>query len=311
MKPCPSCGYGNPDQEQKCGICARDITSVPVKTEVSPREESKLMLLAGLLLLACGAVFFFSTSRMKPPPAASGGTAFSDEASFSYDGVLYALDRIGNLRFLPSADRKGVLPLLSCPDDRVACAAAKLAGAWARSSEDPAERKIMFEALLKAASSGGRIARRSAATQAALAAAAGFPVSPYLEEIRKVSAGLVSSPEAELKAAGYLLASTSGIEDFSVEMLNTLRYDPSSEARLYAACGLARLGSAEGGSLLIKLASGGDPELRSGAFACLAYSFTPETGPFLAKAAGARDPDLASRAKMALILRKQLAIIKK
>ena len=94
-------------------------------------------------------------------------------------------------------------------------------------------------------------------------------------------------------------------------MLETLRSDPSSGARLYAACGLARLGSAEGGSHLVKLASGGDPELKSEAFACLTYAFDPETGPFLASAARGRDPDLADRAKMALILRKQLAIIKK
>ena len=310
MKPCPSCGYGNPDQDQKCGICARDITAVPVKTVVKQSQtESNLLLVAGLLLLGCGAGYFITSSIAKPPPRASAETTFSDEASFSYDGTLYALDKLGTLRFLPSAYRRSVAPLLACPDDRVACAAARLAGEWARSYEDPTEAKILFEALLKAASSGSRIARRSAALQAGLAAASGFPVASYLEEIRKVSSGLVATRDAELTAAGFFMAAAAGIEDFSREILETLRYDPSSVARLYAACGLARLGSAEGGRHLVQLASGSDPELRSEAFACLTYSFDPETGPFLASAAGGEDPDLAERAKMALILRKQLAII--
>lgn len=311
MKVCPSCGYGNPDQDQKCGICARDITAVPVKIAEKPQTESKLMLVTGLLLLVCGAVYFITTSVTKPPSRASADTAFSDEASFNYDGTLYALEKLGGLRFLPSAERRSVAPLLTCPDDRVAGAAAKLAGAWARSSEDPAEAELFFEALLKAASSGSGIARRAAALQAGLAAASGFPVASYLDEIRKVSSGLVATRDAELTAAGFFLASAAGVEDFSREMLDTLRSDPSSGARLYAACGLARLGRVEGGRHLIKLASGGDPELRSEAFACLTYSFDSETGPFLAAAARGEDPDLAEQAKMALILREQLAIIKK
>ena len=311
MKPCPSCGYGNQDQDQKCGICARDISAVPIKIVEKPRTESKLMLVTGLLLLGCGAVYFVTSSVTKPPPRVSADTPFSDEASFNYDGTLYALDRMGGLRFLTSADRRGVAPLLACPDDRVACAAAKLAGQWVRASEDPVEAELFFSALLKAASSGSRIARREAALQAGLAAASGFPVAPYQEEIRKVSSGLVAARDAELTAAGFYLASAAGIEDFSREMLEMLRNDTSSGARLYAACGLARLGSAEGGRHLVQLASGGDPDLKSEAFACLTYAFDPETGPFLSSAAHGKDPDLAERAKMALILRKQLAIIKK
>jgi hypothetical protein len=311
MKPCPSCGYGNSDQNNKCGICARDITAVQIRTVPQPQRESKLILLTGLLLLACGAAYYISTSLVKPPRSASAGTAFSDEASFSYDGVAYALDKMDGLRFLPAADRRNVLKLLACPDDRVVMAAARLAGEWVRSAEDPAEAKLFYDALLRTAASGSRIARRSAALQAGLAAAAGFPASPYLGEIRKVSSGLAATRDPELTAAGFLLASTAGIEDFNGDMLNTLRFDPSAAARLYAACGLARLGSAEGGRHLAKLAAGGDQELSSEAFACLTYSFAPETGRFLSETVRGPDPDLAGRARMVLILRKQLAIIKK
>ncbi len=311
MKTCPSCGYGNPDQDQKCGICAKDLSAIPAKAAAKPQTGSGLMLGAGLLLLACGALYFITSSVAKPPARASANTYFLDEASFSYDGTLYALDKMGSLRFLPAADRHRILPLLTSPDDRVARAAAKLTGAWARSSENSAEAKVLFEALLRTAASGSRIARRAAAFQASLVAESGFPIAPYLAEIRRVSASLMATREAELTAAGFLLASAAGVEDFSREMLDTLRSDPSSGARLYAACGLARLGSEEGGRHLIKLASGGDSELRSEAFSCLTYAFDPETGPFLTAAARGGDPDLAERAKMALILRKQLAIINK
>ena len=144
MKPCPSCGYGNPDQNNKCGICARDIAAVRIKAVPRPQKESKLMLLTGLLLLACGAAYFILTAITKLVPAATGETAFSDETSFTYDGVLYALEKMGGLRFQPAADRRRVAPLLASPDDRVASAAAKLAGQWARSSEDPAEARLLF-----------------------------------------------------------------------------------------------------------------------------------------------------------------------
>lgn len=312
MKTCPSCGYGNRDKDQKCGICARDIAAVPAKAEVEKsRAWAGLMLAAGLILTGCGAAYFLLSGVPKPPPSVSRDTTFSDEVPFSYDGALYALDRLENLRFLPAADRRRVLPLLACPDDRVAYSAARLAGGWARSCGDPGEAKILFEGLLKAAGSGSRLARRSAALQAGLTAAAGFPAAPYREEIRKVASGLVATRDAELTAAGFFLATASGAEDFSREMLDTLRSDPSSGAKLYAACGLARLGSLEGGRHLAQLAAGADPELRGEAFSCLAYAFDPGTGPFLASAARGRDPDLAERAKMALILRKQLAIIKK
>lgn len=312
MKPCPVCGYGNSDAALNCAVCGRDVSVVPVRPERRPEKESRLMLLAGLLLLTCGAAFIVTGKLAeKPPRPASGETEFSDEASFSYEGVLAGLDEMSRLRFLPREDKLKVLPLLNSRDERVAYAAAKLIGGWVRPEEDPADAKLWFDALLQAASAGGAAARGQAALELGLAAAFGFPLSGRLQELREAAAGLVASGDAELTGAGFFLASMSGIEDFSGEMLKTLRYDPSSKARLYAACSLARLGREEGYKHLLTAAGGPDPDLKAEALDCLSYSSAPETPAFLGSVAGGGDPGLAARAKRALIFRKQLAIIKK
>lgn len=125
------------------------------------------MALAGLLLLACGALFFFMQNSpwKKEAPPESGMNAVTDENSFTYEGVLYGVDKMSALRFLPEADRRRVPPLLSSPDDKVAYAAAKLIGAWARDENDGALARLWFETLLEAASSGRPIVRRQAALE--------------------------------------------------------------------------------------------------------------------------------------------------
>ena len=317
MKPCPSCGYGNPDTGVKCGICARDITSVPVnagpvREQVPGRPD--LMVLAGLLVLACGALFYF----MPDPPGKkealpeSGESAVSDENSFSYEGVLYGLDKMPALRFLPEADKRRVPPLLSSPEDKVAYAAAKLVGAWSRGENDAALRRLWFETLLKAASSGRPPVRRQAAMEAGFTIAFGFPVQPCLEQVRQAAAGLAAQKETELKAAGFFLSSMAGLEDLSGQMQETLLHDPSPNSRLYAACALSRLGRSEGHAYLSLAALGKDPAARSEALSCLSYSASPDAERLLLSSSrDGFDKVSAEAAKRGLLLRKQLAIIKK
>jgi len=317
MKKCPSCGYGNPDAGAKCGICAKDITSVPVKPDpVREKESSRpsLMVLSGLLLLLCGALVFFMENSpwKKEAPLQSGENAFTDENSFTYEGVLYGLDKMSAMRFLPEADKRRVLPLLSSPEDKVAFAAAKLVGGWARSEADGALRRLWFEALLDAASSGRPVVRRQAALEAGFAAAFGFPVQPYLERVKKAAAGLAAQKDEELVSAGFFLSSMAGLEDLSGQMSRTLSSDPSSSAKLYAACSLSRLGHAEGHAYVLQAAAGNDPDLRSEALLCLSYSASPEAGRLLLSASKDNfDAASAEAAKRGTKLREQLAIIKK
>lgn len=317
MKKCPSCGYGNPDAGLKCGICARDITAVAVVSEPVVVEESGrpgLMVLAGLLLLLCGALYFFIeySPWKKEAPVASGENAITDENSFTYEGVLYALDKMSSLNFLTEGDKRRVPPLLSSPDDKVAHSAATLIGAWSRAETDEALGRFWFETLLGAAATGRPAARKQAALEAGVTIALGFPVSPYLEQVKRTAAGLVSQTDTELKAAGFFLSSMAGMEDFAGQMRETLLYDPSSSSKLYAACALSRLGRTEGHDYLSKAALGADPTLRSEALTCLSYSASPEAERLLLSASK-DDFDAASAevAKRGIKLRKQLAIIKK
>lgn len=317
MKPCPSCGYGNPDAGVKCGICAGDISAVPVKPEPAPVKKStspNLMVFAGLLLLACAALFFFMQNSPwgKEVLPESGDTAATDESSFSYEGVLYGLDKMTSLRFLPEAERRRVPALLSSPDDKVAYAAAKLTGAWSRAETDERLRRLWFETLLEAASSGRPVVRRQAALEAGFAAALGFPIRPYLGQVRRAAAGLAAQNETDLKGAGFFLSSMSGLDDLAGQMSETLLHDPSLNARLYAACSLSRLGRKDGHDYLSAAASGKDPEIKSEALSCLSYSASPEAERLLLSSSNDRfDETSAKAAKRGLILREQLAIIKK
>lgn len=317
MKKCPSCGYGNPDTAVKCGICAGDITAVPLKADPVTEKESArpgLMVLAGLLLLFCGALYFFMENSpwKKETPVQSGEDSVTDENSFTYEGVLYGLDKMSSMRFLPEADKRRVPPQLSSPEDKVAHAAAVLLGNWSRTDADEALRRVWFEALLDAASSGRPVVRRQAALETGVTIALGFDVRPYLDQVRRAAAGLVGQREMELKAAGFFLSSMAGLEDFSVQMSETLRQDPSSSAKLYAACALSRLGRREGHDYLSLAASGADPSVRSEALSCLAYSVSPEADRLLLSASkDGFDQVSAETAKRGIKLRKQLAIIKK
>lgn len=316
MKTCPSCGYGNPDTGVKCGICARDMTGVPVKAEpVRGKRPGRpeLMVLAGLLVLACGALFFFMPASWKNEALPeSGGGAVTEENSFRYEGVLYGLDKMSALRFLPEADKRRVPPLLSSPDDKVAYAAARLIGAWSRGETDAALRRLWFETLLVTASSGRPPVRRQAALEAGFAIAFGFPVRSSLEQVRRAAAGLASQKEAELKAAGFFLSSMAGLEDLSGQMRDTLLHDPSASSRLYAACALSRLGRSEGHDYLSRAALGKDPAIRSEALSCLSYSASPDAERLLLSSSkDGFDKVSSEAAKRGLLLRKQLAIIKK
>ncbi len=317
MKTCPSCGYGNPDAGLKCGICAQDIAGVPAKAAAIPENNlnsSNLMVLAGLLLLLCGALFYFMQNSpwKQETLTESGEDAVTDENSFSYEGVLYSLDKMKELRFLPEADRRRALPLFSSSDDRVAIAAVKAAGAWARAEKEEALGRLWFETLLETASSGRPAVRRQAALEAGFAAALGFPVSPYVERVRRAAAGLVAQKEEGLREAGFLLSAMAGLEDFTGEMRETLSSDPSSSARLYAACALSRLGLGEGHRYLSRVVSGADSAIRNEALTCLSYSASPEAERLLLSASkDAFDGAAAEAAKRGLLLRKQLAIIKK
>ena len=317
MKKCPSCGYGNPDTGLKCGICAKDITAVQAKAEPLPEKGSgrpSLMVLSGALLLLCGALYFFMENSpwKKEAPVQSGENAVTDENSFTYEGVLYALDKMSGLSFLPEADKRQVPPLLSSPDDKVAHAAARLIGAWSRAETDEVLGRFWFETLLGAAAAGRPAARKQAALEAGVTIALGFPVSPYLGQVKRTAGGLVSQNETELKAAGFFLSSMAGMEDFAGQMREALLYDPSPSAKLYAACALSRLGRSEGHEYLSKAAQGADPDIRSEALTCLSYSASPEAERLLLSASKDDfDAAAAEVAKRGIKLRKQLAIIKK
>ena len=311
MKNCPSCGYGNGPEALKCGICGRDLASVPFLAPAAPPlvKESYLLTGAGLLLLFCGLFFFlyqnFPRADRLPAVAAPGAEAFNR------DGVIASLEKMRTLRFLPPADKRRVPPLLLGSDERVALAAARTLGVWVRDDISPGDRELWFEALLKGARSAPPAARRQAALAAGYALGGGFAPGPYAGEIRGVSAGLIAAGDAGLVNAGYFLAAMGGLEDFGGAMEKTLLYDPSREDKFYAACALARLRRTAGHSYLAGLVAGADPEFRSRALDCLIYSSAPETPAYLTALAGKGGGELAEGAKRALMLRKQLAIIKK
>jgi len=103
----------------------------------------------------------------------------------------------------------------------------------------------------------------------------------------------------------------SGVADFEPRMSDLLRNSPSPSARLYAACGLSRLGRPEGHKYLFAVASGPEEELKSEAIACLSYSVSGDADRVLLSVS--RKPpgaETAAAAKRALMFRKQLAIIK-
>lgn len=310
MKRCPSCAYGNPGSAEKCHVCACPLAGVPERPDPQPEKKAPHMpLAAGALLLCAGVFWLLQTYAWKPGEPAP---AAADDASFSYDGVAYSLDKMAGLRFLPEEDKLNALPLLASPDGRVAEAAAKAAGAWARAEEDPGLARRLFEALLAAAATGHDGARRQAALEAGLLLAQGFPGGPYGEKLRLAAGALAARPETELRAAGYFLSAMAGRSDLVPQMRQTLLYDPSASAKLYAACALSRLGYPEGHERLASDAAGPDAWLRTEALSCLSYSASPDADRLLLAAArGVTDAAAAASAKSALILRKQLAIIKK
>ncbi|PIU17714.1 MAG: hypothetical protein COT18_12590 [Elusimicrobia bacterium CG08_land_8_20_14_0_20_59_10] len=314
MKTCPACGYDhNPDAENYCVICRRDISAVPPRAEPpAPKNEGKGMVVAGILLLLCAlAAFFFHAGPDRTDAGRRAEAPAQYENAADYDSVLYSLDKMGELRFLPLRDKKLVLPLLKDGDDRVGYLAARRIGEWARAEKDPAAAALWFEALLEAAASGPVSSRRQAAFELGFTAVSGFDPRRYLAGIRPVSKALVSDKDEELRAAGFFLASMSGIEDFNGQMADALKSSPSPAARLYAACGLSRLGRPEGHQYLFSASSGPEEPLKSEAISCLSYSVSGDADRFLLSLSReAADAETAVAAKRALMFRKQLAIIK-
>ncbi|MDD2804777.1 MAG: hypothetical protein PHV33_04425 [Elusimicrobiales bacterium] len=309
MKKCPACAYGNPGAAVKCAVCGRDLSAVPERPEPRPQKNSPQLPLAAAALLACAGLFWllqtYAWKPGEPAPAA-------DDENFAYEGVVYSLSRMADLRYLPAGDKRRALAHLASPDERAAMAAARAAGAWLRGETDPVLSRELFEALLAAAAGDRPAVRSQAALEAGMAAALGFPAGPYAEKIRLAAGGLARDSAPEQRAAGYFLFSMAGLEDYVPQMRQTLLYDPSSEAKLHAACALSRLGYAEGHERLAADAASPDAALRVEAFSCLSYSASPDAERLLRSAAADDlDTEAAQSAKSALILRKQLAIIKK
>lgn len=309
MKKCPSCSYGNPDCGGKCCICGRDISGVAAVPLPVPEKGSGLMLAYGIALLVCAGLFLLLQPLLKTAPAPA--PAVSDEA-YPAEGILYSLEKMSGLAYLPPADRLAALPLLSSREEKVAFAAAKAVGAWARSERDPDLARTWLEKLLDTAVSGRGAARRQAALEAAFALAFGADPALYAGGIKAASSALVREGDPALKGAGFLLSAMAGSEEHVGQMRDTLLHDPVRASRLYAACALSRLGDPAGHKYLAGTAAGGDPELAPEALACLSYSASPDAERLLASAArdGLRAA-AAESAKRALMLRKQLAIIKK
>ncbi len=313
MRKCPSCAYNNSDNIRKCGICGRDVSSVTITFPPPPKKDSHAMLITGLLLLACGAFFFFMQGpiekKMNVPR--SSENALTDEKSFNYEGVLYGLDKMGGLKFLPDSDKRRVPPLISSPDYKVSYAAVKLIGAWSRDVYDQ-DRRHWFEILLETSESSAPVSSCSrAAVEAGTTIALGFPPGAYLAHIKEISASLTARDEVDMKAGGFFLASMAGLSEFEPEMLYAMDHDSSVYVKLYAACALSRLGRAEGHKYLLETAFSATA-LRTEAISCIAFSASPEADKVLAGIAGGKaDAEAAETAKRGLILRKQLAIIKK
>lgn len=309
MKKCPACGYGNPAGRLNCAVCGRDLGGVRAEIPPAPQKGPNYMLVSGLILLACAALFY---ALQKYAWKEGAPAAADEEAQFSYEGVVYSLEKLAGLRYLPAEEKKRVLPLLKSADEKSAFAAAKAVGAWSRSEPDGELSRLWLESLLDASGSGSAAVRRQAALEAGFALALSSAPGQFRERALAASAALVAGGELELRASGFFLSSMAGLSDFVPQMKRDLDYDPSYSARLYAACALSRLGYAEGHAYLDKTVSGGDSALRVEALACLAYSASPDAENLLASAAAdGLDPAAAASAKTALMFRKQLAIIKK
>lgn len=309
MKKCPACGYGNPADRLNCAVCGRDLAGVKAAVLPAPQKGPNYMLLSGLILLACAALFYAlqNYAWKQAAPAAA-----VEEAQFSYEGVVYSLAKMAELRYLPAEDKKRALPLLASSEEKAAFAAARAVGAWSRSEPDGELRRLWLESLLNASGSGVASVRRQAALEAGFTLALSSVPGQYRERALAASAALVAGGEPELRASGFFLSSMAGLADFVPQMKRALDYDPSYSEKLYAACALSRLGCAEGHAYLDKVVSGGDSALRVEALACLAYSASPDAENLLAAAAAdGLDPAAAASAKTALMFREQLAIIKK
>ncbi len=307
MKTCPSCGYVNNNEAAKCGICARDISSVPVVEPPKPRDERGMAaaaaVLAGCGLLAAG-VFLMREPAGRPASS-------SDGAPFDNAGTLYSLEQMRTLKFLPAADKEKAAALAYSPDENVAFTAVKLAGDWSRASLSAGEARRWFSALLAAARGTRGPVSAQAAREAGQEAAYGLVPAPYPDELRLTVSSMTASADREIKSAGFFLASACGLADYAGVMLDTLNADPSGRARMYAACALAGLGRREGYDHLVSLVSRRDPELQDDAVSCLAYSSVDGTDPFLRAALTGSNAEVAPYARSALNLREQLGIIKK
>ena len=313
MKKCPACSYGNEDRSVKCGICGRDISAVRVSVPPAPVKNSYAMFVAAGLIAGCAALFFFMQNSpwRKEPPQVSGESAANDESSFSYDGVLYSLQKMSGLAFLPESDKLRVARLALSPDYRVSEAALELLGAWAADPADPRRRRWFSELLSAAETSEHISSRRRGALEAGAALALGFPQGDQQERIRQLAASLAAREEVDLKAGGFFLGAMAGLPEFEPRLKDALENDPRPYVKLYAACGLSRFGLAGGDDYLFGAAGGGG-ELQEEALYCSAFSVSPEAGKLLARVAleSAGTPAEVS-AKRSLTIRKQLAIIKK
>jgi hypothetical protein len=309
VKKCPACGYGNPDGAAGCAICRRDLSSVTPQTETTRPEEPSLLPAAAMVLLGCAVLFYaLQNFAWKPEAAPAAG---ADEPP-DYAAVALSLELMGRQRYLPDADKLRALSLLASPNPAVAGAAAGAAGAWLRAGTGGEAGAALFGGLLGAAESGTAGARRQAAIEAGYALAAGFSGEAHAARAGRAAAALAAEGDAELRYAGYFLAAMAGDRTYERALGDALKYDPVRRYKLYAACALSRLGAAEGRAYLAGAVSGADPEEKLEAIACLAYSAAPEAESLLVSASRDRlAPGSAVGAKRALMLRKQLAIIKK
>lgn len=308
MKKCPACGYGNPDKSSGCAICRRDLAAVAAQPETARPEEPSLLPASAMVLLGC-AVLFYALQNFAWGPASAPASV--DEPP-DYAAVALSLELMGRQRYLTDADKLRVLPLLASPDPAVARAAAGAAGAWLRAGARGETGAALFGALLGATEGGTAEARRLAGIEAGYALASGFPPESQAATVGRAAAALAAEGDAELRYAGYFLAAMAGDRTYERALRDALKYDPVRRYKLYAACALSRLGAEEGHAYLAGIVSGSDPGEKLEAIACLAYSAAPQAESLLGSASRDRlSPVSAESAKRALMLRKQLAIIKK
>jgi len=307
VKKCPSCAYGNADGAAVCGICGLDISRLIPAPEPRPAKTRKdaLLLVSGFLLLAGAAAFNLLQDalwRAAPAPSAPAGIPFD------HSGTVYSLEAMAAQRYLPAESQLAALALLKSPDGAVSEAAAAAVGAWLRAGATEAPAASLLAGLLDAAAAG----RRRAAVEAGFALAQGLNGPGVPAKAAAAAGALIASGTPEGRAAGYFLSSMAGLQDFAPQLREVLLYDPLPASRLYAACALARLGDGEGHAYLERAARGWDPAVRPAAIDCLSYSASPSAGRVLAELSkGAPGSRPAQSAKRALMLRKQLAIIKK